>query len=374
MNCPASIRLTPDSLDNQSSTSFAAAEGTSAHELAALCLNTKTDAWEHAGKTFKVDEFSFEVDQDMVDAVQGYIDFIYSLLDDRPDAILSVEKNLSSVRHDQAFGTADVIIEVPSEKLLIVVDYKHGRNIECNPYEPQTRYYGNLALENSEHGFDNVDMYIYQPRCPHPDGPCRRYSETSNDLEDWFINELIPAMDETNNPESLIKMGDWCQFCPAKVGCPAIISTVNEFKADVPVDTLTGAEIGELLITGQHIIKYIEALKKEAFRRLQNGQDVEGQKLVAKMSKRVWKEEVTEGGKTIKLDIEKVLYDTFGGDAYQPAILKTVPNIEKLPNGKKFVSRYAYKPTNGLTMADASDKRQAVKPLLEVYSDQLNES
>jgi len=373
MNCPGSIRLSKDLPKSAFSAGRAAAEGTSAHELAALCLESKTDAWEQAGKTFKVGEFSFEVDQDMVDAVQGYLDLVSSLMEGRSDAVLGVERSLSSVRHEQAFGTADVTIEVPSEGLLIVIDYKHGRNIECNPEEPQTRYYGYMAMENSDFDFDNVDMYIYQPRCPHPKGPCRKHSETARELEDWFVNELVPAMDETDNPDSLLKMGDWCQFCPAKAGCPALISEVKEFKVEAPVDTLTGDEIGELLITGEQIRKYVESLKVEAFRRLQAGQKIEGQKLVAKRSTRTWKSEIKDGDTVAELDIERLLVDKFGKDAYQEPKLKTVPNIEKLPGGKKFVSRFAYKPTNGLTMAASSDKRQEVKPLLDVYSDQLDD-
>lgn len=371
MNCPASIRLSEDLPPEAFKAEEPAAEGTAAHELAAMCLQTKSDAWEHAGKVYKVSGYEFEVDQDMIEAVQGYIDFVWGLMSKYDDAVLHIERSLSSFLHDQAFGTADVTIEVPSKRLMIIVDYKHGRHIVCEPEGPQTRYYGYLALENSEYDdFNLVELWIYQPRHYHPKGSARNYNMGAEELTDWFTSECVPAMDATNDPQSLFGIGDWCRFCPAKAQCPALKNEMTEFQINIPVESLTGDELGKLLDTGAMISKYLDALNKEAYRRIMQGTAVKGQKLVNKKSNRTWKHEKTVDGETTELNIEKIMKKAFGDDAYQPQKIKSPTNIEKLPEGKDFVRKYAYKPQTGLTMAAVSDKRIEVKPLIDTFMKQ----
>ena len=371
MNCPASIRISDDLPEEAFVADEPAAEGSAAHELGAMCLETKSDAWEYAGNIYKISGYEFEVDQDMIEAVQGYLDFVWSLMSKYDDAILHVERSLSSFLHDQAFGTADVTIEVPSKRLMIIVDYKHGRHVVCEPEKAQTRYYGYLALENSEYDdFNLVELWIYQPRHYHPKGSARNFNMGAEELTDWFTNECVPAMDATNDPESLFGMGDWCRFCPAKHECPARRKEMTEFQISLPVGSLTGDELGDLLITGAEIIRYLGALNKEAYRRVIQGTAVKGQKLVNKQSNRAWKHEKTVDGEMVELDIEEVMKKEFGDDAYQPKKVKSPTNIEKLPEGKAFVRKYAYKPNTGLTMAAASDKRIAVKPLIDTFMKQ----
>ncbi len=371
MNCPGSIRLSEDLPPEAFEAEELAAEGTAAHELAAKCLETKTDAWEHAGVIYEVGKYKFEVDEDMIEAVQGYLDFVWNIMSKYDDAILHVERSLSSFLHDQAFGTADVTIEVPSKQLMIIVDYKHGRYVVCEPEGPQTRYYGYLALENSDYDdFKTVELWIYQPRHYHSKGPARNFTMDAEELTDWFTTECIPAMDNTNDPESLFGIGEWCRFCPAKAQCPALKKEMTDFRINVPVETLTGDELGALLDMGDKIVKYISALGLEAYNRVMRGTPVKGRKLVNKQSNRTWKHEKTVKGKTVELDIEKLLKKTFGSDTYQPQKIKTPPNIEKLPEGKAFVKKYAYKPQTGLTVAAESDTRVAVKPLIDKFMKQ----
>lgn len=371
INCPASIRLSDDLPPEAFEADEPAAEGTAAHELAALCLKTKSDAWEHAGKIYKISGYEFEVDQDMIEAVQGYLDFVWSIMSKYDDAILHVERSLSSFLHDLAFGTADVTIEVPSKRLMIIVDYKHGRHIVCEPEGPQTRYYGYLALENSDYDdFNLVELWIYQPRHYHPKGSARNFNMGAEELTEWFTETCVPAMDATDNPESLFGMGDWCRFCPAKHECPALRKEMTEFQIDLPVVSLTGDELGALIDTGDKIKKYLDALNKEAYRRVMQGTAVRGQKLVNKRSNRTWKHEENVEGEMVELNIEEVMEKEFGDDAYQPKKIKSPTNIEKLPEGKGFVRKYAYKPQTGLTMAAETDKRIAVKPLIDKFMKQ----
>lgn len=49
-----------------------------------------------------------------------------------------------------------------------------------------------------------------------------------------------------------------------------------------------------------------------------------------------------ENGDEVKITVEfeKEVIKLFGDEAYQPAKLKTPPNIEKLTGGKKFISQW----------------------------------
>ena len=70
INCPGSIReieKAPPAPD-----SFAAREGTAAHELAEVCLKRNQNADEFIGAFFN----DFEVDEEMADAVQLYLDTV----------------------------------------------------------------------------------------------------------------------------------------------------------------------------------------------------------------------------------------------------------------------------------------------------------
>ena len=83
-----------------------------------------------------------------------------------------------------------------------------------------------------------------------------------------------------------------------------------------------------------------------------------------KKANRVFKDEIKlldKDEKEVVVKLTDALVDTFGDDAYQPRLFKTPPSIEKLPGGKKFVSRWAFTPDTGLTLAAESDKRDAVK-------------
>ena len=52
------------------------AQGTVAHEIAAVCLQDDRQPWEFAGETRTQDGFEIEVDQEMVEGIQLYIDLI----------------------------------------------------------------------------------------------------------------------------------------------------------------------------------------------------------------------------------------------------------------------------------------------------------
>lgn len=357
-----------------------AAEGTAAHTAVSAALEEGTEAWEFAGMEFHVADWTFVVDEEMQEGMQIYLDFVRGILDQYADKnpILYVEKRLGSILHEDAWGTADTIILIPGVKL-VVIDFKYGRGLTVEPDSIQVKYYGYLACENYLNSFDDVtavELCVVQPRIPHPNGLCRTYETTPNELQDWFENTVIPGIEETYKPDAHLVVGEHCRFCDARDHCPALKGDMFEFNSDIEPDFLTDEELGEILAKKKVFENYFQKLEKEAFSRGMRGRTIPGFKIVRKKATRAFKDSIVKQNpddpdNPIVVTFEEAVVEAFGDDAYQPKAFRTPPQIEKLDGGKGFVSTWAYKPNTGLSLAPESDPRTPIKRPMETYLDQF---
>jgi hypothetical protein len=360
INCPGSnnlIQSIPKA--DMPKSGFAANEGTAAHFIGLNhCLERDLDAWEMVGEKVQSGDYTFEVDAGMADAIQVLLDYVRLRQKEYPTGILKIERSLQHPFIAEAFGQADVTFEVPGV-FLEIVDYKHGIGVSVEPSKPQTKYYGHLVCLDCDHDYPTIILTIIQPRCPHPKGPIRHYETTSQELEDFFNEIVIPAIEKTHDPNAPLSVGEHCKFCPGKSTgrCPALKGAVTEVPIELEPDFLTTEEIGELLNRKKAIDAFFEALETEAFRRAQRGEAVPFHKLVRKQANRCWRE-----------GAEAVLLKELGDDAYQPRKFKSPAMVEEqLPNGISYVTKYAFKPDAGLTIAHVSDKRDAVVSRMEEF-------
>lgn len=375
-NCAGSVNLIakiraqmpPEAWAEIEKTSEAAAEGTRAHTIAARTLDNETEAWEYAGERMTVEGFEFVVNNEMIEGVTEYVDFIREKMDRLSErgARLYVEVALSSVQDKDAKGTADAIIFVPGERL-IVVDLKYGRGITVEPDCDQLRMYGYMAVEQfGAQDVKVVELYIAQPRIPHPKGTIRRFVTDAATLCAEFIGETLPAMERTRDPNADLVIGEWCRFCPAKKAkkCPALNGEAIEVNTGIEPSHLSLIELEKLTMKIVELVKYKETLDAELFSRLMRGEQGEKFKLVRKMSNRIWHQAMTfeanDGVETTQA-VEDAVKIEFGDEGFTKPSVLSPPNIEKLKGGKAFVSQWAYKPDSGLTFAAMSDKREAVQ-------------
>jgi hypothetical protein len=94
----------------------------------------------------------------------------------------------------------------------------------------------------------------------------------------------------------------------------------------------------------------VKAFKAEAFNRLNRGDKIAEIKLVEKKADRVF-----------KADAEQVFVPKYGSEAYVERALKSPAQMEKLGEAaKELVKSWAYKPSTGLTVALATDRRPEV--------------
>jgi hypothetical protein len=353
MNCPGSGVLLNELKLPETDEADYRRDGVAAHEAAAKCLLDGSDAWE------LMDDRKFngvEVDQNMADAVQLYLDHVRPLMDGA-DQVL-IEKRVGGVEHlrphPKFYGTVDFAAVHRETRTLFVRDYKHGEGIVVEAdRNVQLMYYG-YGIVMSQFFSDEtvVNLGIVQPRAWHEDGPIRIWETTAGDLKRWGEETLLPAM-QAAEIDTTLDPGKWCRFCPAKLFCPLLIGLFGAAaKADPrAIPNFSHARIGLEYRQREAVKFYMKALEDEVYRRNSLGHTVPGTKLVNKKADRVW-----------VAAAEKKAIELFNEEAYTTPVLKSPAQIDALgPRGKLFTKEHAYMPNTGHTVALEEDRRGAVK-------------
>ena len=250
------------------------AEGTLAHSLSEVALFTGADLSDMGGRTFTADGFEFSPDEDFIEAVQTYVDFIQGL--EALGYLIALETRVSPMIHWSGladlgvdlFGTADCIAYHPGSNHLLIVDLKFGKGIAVEVQgNAQLLYYGAGALSlplinyiRQTHGLGQtsklpgkLDTIVVQPRAHHPDGPIRKAEYTTDEVVNWSRNVLHTGVDRAIQDDGkTLNAGSHCRFCPALAHCPAYEKMMkDEAKAaflnapanNAPVQSTTGDDL-----------------------------------------------------------------------------------------------------------------------------------
>ena len=299
-NCAGSVHLSAG-LSNKSS--YYAAKGTAAHEIADRCLRDECHPMVFNGQMFQVEGYDIVVDEEMVDAVNDYLGIVYNLIDiDRGD-ILFPEQQVP-IGHLTgeigAEGTSDCIGITNDGKTLIVIDLKYGKGVRVNAQgNGQGCLYALGALKKFAAVLEDVEyveIHIVMPRLA--DGHTSEVL-TISELE-LFADEVQLAAGRVamcaNDPETNLTPGQkQCKFCPAKGICPALqeevsssltlitASTIEDFadptqEFTVRADNhmISNDRLAEFLRAVPLIEDAIAGVRGEVERRLFEGQDVNG--------------------------------------------------------------------------------------------------
>jgi len=344
IECPGSYRLTrslPAVAGGVPRTSVYAAEGTAAHVLAEVCLRTDAAVEDRLGVTINADGMDFVVDEDMVEHVSTYVEYVRSLNALGYDIWL--ERKVSPISPwtpddppIELFGTADCIAVHWLFRLIEIVDLKYGRGVLVDVRDnPQLLYYGQGTLDflfdelplpdlpgskdpASHQSLNNrLTTTLIQPRAPHPDGPIRVQHYNQDQITQWGKQILRPAVDRVLLPGAPLRVGDHCQFCPALPYCPEYQKTAQDKARDVfdndldalpaPVAELDAGRLGDDLLLADRLEGWIAAVRQEAHLRLEHGEPVPHYKLVAKRATRRWKDEQATLAAMVKAGYGKLL-------------------------------------------------------------------
>lgn len=240
LHCPGSVALEATCPD--ASSDFAD-EGTAAHEVAAMGLESGSDAAAYRGWVINVRGKPWEVDDDMAGYVQTYLDIVRAFGGSR-----LVEQRLP-LEHltgePGAEGTADAVVFGYQE--LTIIDLKYGRGIQVEAENnPQLQLYALAALEAFSllGDFKTVRLVVVQPRLYH----LSEWTVRAEELRTVFAALVKPAAErcfkaleyfghyQAMHEKYLSPGEEQCRFCRAKAMCPVLTQHVLATVADDFVD------------------------------------------------------------------------------------------------------------------------------------------
>lgn len=372
-NCPGGPALCEGLIEVPSSF---AAEGTAAHSLGERCLRDGRDPAEFIGEEIKVGEFTFEVDDEMAEGVQTYLDAVEPFCAPGWEWDIEVAFDDLADLHPDLGGTGDFVACNEKAGHLVVVDFKYGKNISVDPKENfQLLDYGLGAVRRHHNrGVSLVSLVVVQPRDKNNADAVRRWDTDGIYLLEWS-NDLIAAAKRTEDPNAPRVTGEWCRFCKAAAICPeaqarALAAAQAEFQTDGSVtapnpEKFTADQLGQALKAASYLETWVNRVHEFAHAQATAGVMPSGFKLVAKRAFRKWKNED---------DAFKFLRTRLKRDEIYVEKLKSPAQIEPLVaeqlDGKTKKARIAAfadlaadlveKKSSGTVLAPLDDKRPAV--------------
>ena len=364
MACPGSIRLSA-SIDSKSS--VYAMEGTAAHELGEQCLRTRTSPHDQIGKIIPVEDEEFTVDDGMADAVETYVQTVLGDYNEKTD-VLAIETRFSLEKlYPGMFGTNDASVYKPSDKKLIVYDYKHGQGHAVDVVDnPQLKYYAlGACLLERHRPISEVELVIVQPRAPHKDGPVRRWSISAMDLMEW-AGELVASAKATEADDAPVAAGDHCQFCAAAATCPELRSkALTAAKATFQAypegwtppapEGLTLEQLAAVMQRAELVKDWIRAVQEHAHQMAEHGHVIPGFKLVDKRATRKWRDEIGAQDYAIK-------HGCGASQVYAEPKTKSPAQLEKMipKAAREGMAEFVSKESSGTNLVRDADTRPEV--------------
>ncbi|HFU4472074.1 TPA: DUF2800 domain-containing protein [Streptococcus suis] len=346
MACPPSVRLTED-LEDQ--TSSFAQEGTDAHELCAYLVE-KALGRKARDPTADLTYYSEEIQ----DCAEEYRNFVMEKVEKAKtysrDPTILIEQRLDFSKWvPEGFGTGDCIIV--SDKLLQVIDYKHGLGILVEAdHNPQMMCYALGALDLFEELYDieTIAMTIFQPR----KNNISTFQLSKAELLDWAETDLSPMAQLVFKGEGDMKSGKHCQFCKLKAVCRKraednLALAKMEFADPA---TLANEDIAEILPKLDQLVSWANDVKAHALNEATSGHQIPGYKLV-------------EGRAVRKYSDESQVADAvsrIGLDPYEKKLL-TITAMTKLLGKKQFndlLGDLIIKPSGKPQLVPLGDSRQ----------------
>lgn len=377
--CAGSARLCatlPPQVENEHM-----AAGTRAHALLELAVRERRDSvLEFDGVSLQAGWPEYELDD--VEAVQKALDHVNEILAKHPDAVMWVERQFTL--GEDVGGTADVVIYIPSLKLLVVIDYKHGRGKYVPETTPQMKLYAACVLFGlTDLVIERVDATIIQPRCQVGE-PIRTAIYSPGDLIAFSDDvDAAVALARSDDPP-FVPGEEQCHWCPAAMAgaCTAlfnrgVVEVPNEALAwvhpepteDVIV-TLPSPErmrhnlpaLADTLKVLPILQAWIDGVEAAAEAAALGGLPLPGFKLVEKVARRKWADEEAARAWFASATM-------LDDDEYQPRKLLSVAQAEKvvkMNGGKEAVKEMAahvVKQSSGLKLVPEDAKGDAVNPL-----------
>ena len=384
--CPGSMAF-PENHEDGGSSTFAD-NGTASHEWSAHCLKTGIDTGNQLGRTLKINDVLYTMDEERAQFCQVYIDDVRRRA---MGGMLFVEHkvDLSDFLGEGQGGTADALIYLPATKTLICEDLKYGTGEKVyakygDEINPQLGLYLLGCVQDVQmmgHEVETVTGVICQPRLHHID----EHTISVGELELFGLKAsgaVMHAKHAMKNPaevELFVTPGEkQCRWCRHKPNCAKLAKVVSEeMMADfnniaeqppaVAVSDTT--RLARMFTTLPLVEQWCKAVKAETYRLVAAGTAVIGPdnqplKFVAgKEGHRAWSDPKAA---------EAALLGQLGPKAYEEPSLITAPAAAKLLDKKATKNLWAEifvplikKPPGRPMLALGSDPRPPVSGAAE---------
>lgn len=362
LNCPGSVKLCKNAPPQKESAY--AKEGTDAHECLEFIMRRHSNLEKAKAEAAK------KWPEEMIEHALKAVEVILKLRPTRQAKLLIETRVFLKQIGPGLFGTLDYAwVDVWGE--LVVIDYKYGQGVAVFPADEegnentQLMYYAAGIAHKFNYEFDSVKLVVIQPRIWNEDGQIHFEHKTTLAKLRKFEKAVKVAVSVSKTPEAPLKADpSWCKWCPAATMCPEI--SENQMRqADIFYDAetqvieampepkmLTAEVLPKLLNACDMLETWIEKVREHAFHLAQQGQKIEGRKLVQKRSTRVWLP-----------DAEAEAKKRYGLKAYSEPQLLSPAQLEKAigKEAKSFTEEFTTNISSGVTLVPESDKRPEVK-------------
>jgi hypothetical protein len=348
INCPPSARLCENYPDRGSDY---AAEGTDAHTLCEFRLK------QALGLPAKdpIEDLGW-YNEEMEECAAAYTAYVMELVEAAKQSgstpTVLIEQRVDFSRWvESGFGTADCI--VIADRILNIVDYKHGQGVEVSAVDnSQMKLYALGALEIVDYLYDieEVQMTIFQPR----KGNVSVFQVSREALLEWAEGELTRQAQLAFEGKGEFSCGEWCRFCKAKAECRERANAnlaLAQLEFQLPA-LLDDEEIAEILGKLDALVSWATDVKEYALQQAVSGKAWTGWKLVEGRSNRRYTNENAVIAAVLQAGYDPYEKKVLGITAMQKALGKA--RFEEL------LSPFIEKPQGKPTLVPESDKRPAM--------------
>lgn len=350
INCTPSAMLESES-GAENKTSFAAQEGTIAHEI---CENKLRKALNREFNQSLLEEDNKEMEKH----TDAYVEFVMKQIAIAKQTVnvplVLVESRIDYSEYaPDGYGTADCLIFSDSE--LHVIDFKYGIGLWVDAYEnSQLKCYALGALEVYGNLYDikKVSMSIFQPRLEN----VSTWTISIEELMNWAEDVLKPSAEKAIKGEGKCNVGEWCTFCRVGALCRARAEekmklAYEEFKLP---PLLTDKEIEEVLSVIPDLTKWAKTVKAYAKdSAINHGKTFSGFKVVEGRPIRRYKDEIA---------VAETATANGYTDIYHHNLI-SLTDMQKMIGKDKFeeiLGDLVIKIPGRLTLVANTDKREAV--------------
>jgi Protein of unknown function (DUF2800) len=285
--------------------------------------------------------------------------------------VLGVEARVKFPGIPGAFGTCDLILGNSTH--VLHVDWKFGSGVSVEAVtadeldeklNPQMMFYTAAAVDSLKalyKGKRQLVIAIIQPR---GSIPLTHTIVTKRDLK-WFVEDLQKAVVDALDRNPHRSRGDHCRFAPCKIDCPlwtGPLLDLADMKLIPRTEMVTKgpSPYGDYLARAKALVDtladYTKEVNEQLHAYLEDGGEVPGWKLKAKVKARQWIDEVE-----VEHALEDVGFDT--KDIYERKLVtfaaaeKTAKRLGvRIPDHLRVAP-----PTNETTVTRADDPAPAIE-------------